>query len=78
MGVATYLVKRAPGVPICNDTVQADLVEVRRLQLQHLVDARAVYFIRGLADVSVASSERPNRVVISFSQNWSSKSNVLR
>jgi hypothetical protein len=38
-------------VTICDDTVQTDLVEVRRLELQHLVDARAVYLIRGIANI---------------------------
>ena len=36
---------------VCDDTVQTNLVEIRRLELQHLVDAGAVDLIRGLADV---------------------------
>jgi hypothetical protein len=42
--------QRAPSVTIRNDTVQANLVEVGSLELQHLVDARAVDLIRSLLD----------------------------
>jgi hypothetical protein len=38
-------------VTIGNDTVQADLVKVGSLKLQHLVDARAVDLVRSLADI---------------------------
>jgi hypothetical protein len=38
-------------VAICNDTVQPNLVKVGRLELQHLVDARAIYLIRSLANI---------------------------
>jgi hypothetical protein len=44
--------QRAPSVTIRNDTVQANLVEVGSLELQHLVDARAVDLIRSLADLA--------------------------
>ena len=43
--------ERTPGVAVGNDTVETDLVEVGRLELQHLVDARAIDLVRGLADV---------------------------
>ena len=46
-----YLVERAPGVAVSDDTVETDLVEVRSLQLQHLVDAGAVDLVRSLADL---------------------------
>ena len=45
--------ERAPGVAIGNDTVEADLVKVGSLKLQHLVDTSAVYLIRGLEDLLV-------------------------
>jgi hypothetical protein len=41
-------VKRAPSVTVSNDTVQTNLVEVGSLELQHLKDTGAVYFIRCL------------------------------
>ena len=40
---------------ICNDSIQSDLVQVRRLQLQHLVDALPVNIIRGLDQLLRAS-----------------------
>jgi len=38
-------------VAICDDSVQADFVEIRCLQLQHLMDAFLVDLIRCLADL---------------------------
>lgn len=49
--MCTDLVQWAPCVTIGNDTVQADLVKVGSLKLQHLVDARAVDLVRSLADI---------------------------
>jgi hypothetical protein len=51
----SYLVERAPGVAVGNDTVETNLVEVRCLKLQHLVDTSAVYFIRCLEDLLVVT-----------------------
>ena len=45
------LVHGRPRMSIRNDTVQHNLMQVRRLQLQHLVDARPVDLIGGLADL---------------------------
>lgn len=48
-----YLMKRAPGVTVGNDTVQTNLVEVGCLELQHLKDTSAVYLIRSLSNLGV-------------------------
>ena len=41
----------APCVAVGNDTVQANLMKVGCLKLQHLVDARAIDLIRSLANL---------------------------
>ncbi|CAI6341799.1 unnamed protein product [Periconia digitata] len=46
----THFVERAPCVTIGDDTVQTNLVKVRSLQLQHLVDASTVDLICSLTD----------------------------
>ena len=65
----------APCVAIGNDTVQADLVKIGCLELQHLVNTSTVDGVSGLADLLVISLTT-KREVISFSQYLSRRSNV--
>lgn len=52
MNAITNLMQRAPSMTVRDDTIQANLVEIRSLKLQHLVDARAIDLIRSLADLT--------------------------
>jgi hypothetical protein len=45
------LVKRRPGVAVGNDTVKHDLVEVRCLKLEHLVDTSTANLVSNLLDL---------------------------
>lgn len=47
--------ERTPGVAVGNDTVETDLVEVGRLELQHLVDTSTVDLIRCLENLLVVA-----------------------
>ena len=42
-------------MPVGDDTVQTDLVQVRSLELQHFVDARAVDLVRSILDLLLST-----------------------
>lgn len=48
------LMERRPGMAVCNDTVETNLVQVWCLELQHLVDSSTVDGVGSLADLNIS------------------------